>query len=55
MRSWGLTLLDGRRVLVESGVPLGQLYYADGGHYSPQGNRLIATALKPLLASETLP
>jgi hypothetical protein len=55
MRSWGLTVLDGRRILLEAGIPINRLYYADGGHYSPEGNRVLADALKPLLATDTAP
>ncbi len=43
------TVLDGRRVLAESGVAPGRLYQPDQLHYTPRANRIIATALKPLL------
>jgi hypothetical protein len=46
----GFTVLDGRRVLLESGERPSRLYHRDRQHFSALGNRVLGEALKPLLA-----
>lgn len=49
MRAENFTVLDGRRLLVESNQECRKLYSPDHEHYTPLGNRIIAAGLKPLL------
>ncbi|MEW6050306.1 MAG: hypothetical protein AB1644_04495 [Candidatus Zixiibacteriota bacterium] len=48
LRKEGFTMVDVRQVLRDSGEPPWQLFFEDGGHFRPLGNRLIADALRPL-------
>ena len=50
LRGEGYTLLDVRPALRNSGLPPETLFDADGVHYSSAGNRIIAAALKDLIA-----
>jgi hypothetical protein len=47
----GLTLVDGREALRRSGFTPHDLYASDGVHYRPQGNRVIAAALRSRLST----
>jgi hypothetical protein len=51
LKADGFTVLDARRILKDSGEQPGTLYADDGIHLRPIGNRHIATALRPLVAS----
>jgi len=43
------TIYDIRDTLIESGQSLWKLYGKDHGHYSPEGNRIIAKGLKKII------
>ncbi len=53
VREEGFIVLDVRQVLRDSGEPPWRLFFEDGDHFRPTGNRIIAVALKPLV--ETSP
>jgi hypothetical protein len=49
LRALGYSIVDGRQALTASGRTPGELYIGDGQHFTPEGNRAIAGALRPLL------
>lgn len=49
LRAHGHNVLDIREVFRNSGLPPRELYLNDGYHFSPRGNQLIATAIRPYL------
>jgi hypothetical protein len=49
LKAHGFTIVDGRQALVSSGLAPDELYFGDGTHFTPAGNRAIARALRPLL------
>jgi hypothetical protein len=46
LREERFDIVDARQVLLDSGLPMWELYYTDAYHYTPTGNRVIAEALK---------
>lgn len=49
-RAAGFEVVDGERALLDHRVPGVELYLADGEHYSPAGNEVLAAALARVLA-----
>jgi len=49
LRECGFSLLDGRDLLRASGLPPSRLFTADGRHFMPEGNRVLAAGLRKMM------